>query len=506
MIWEKLDPQDNNYELTRNIFLRSLGFIYFVAFLSLNRQVLALIGQNGLLPAQLYLHRIQEYLGASTFHSFLEIPSLFWWNSNDALLLWGSYSGLFLSVLIMFGATNALLMAAIWFLYMSFVHIGQIFYGYGWETMTLEAGFLAIFLCPVRSILPNPKGYSAPVIIMWFYRWMLFRVMFGAGLIKIRGDQCWRDLTCLAYHYETQPLPNPISWYLHHMPMWFHQAGCLFNHFAELIVPWFYFAPRRIRHVAGIITIVFQIILILSGNLSFLNWLTIVIAIPLFAGRASGVPEVVGRASGPPEVPGRIPLLFRKVILTGVSILLIALSIYPIQNMISPNQVMNTSFDRLHLMNTYGAFGSVSKVRYEIIIEGTNDLVPDSYAHWKAYEFLAKPGDPKQRPPFIAPYQSRIDWQMWFAAFDNVPHDPWLIHFVYKLLKNDRDAISLIKYNPFQDRPPLYVRAEYYEYHFTKDRSNGAWWERKRIRTFLPPVTARDPQLQQFIKSQGWKL
>src|SRR5262249_48804626 len=187
-----------------------------------------------------------------------------------------------LSIAILGGATNAVLMAGQWFLYMSFVHIGQLFYGYGWETITLEAGFLAIFLCPIRSIRPNPSGYSAPKIVIRVYRWMLFRVMFGAGLIKIRGDECWRDLTCLAYHYETQPIPNPISWYLHHMPMGFHKAGCLFNHFCELIVPWFYFAPRRLRHAAGIFTILFQSILILSGNLSFLNWLTIVIAIPCF--------------------------------------------------------------------------------------------------------------------------------------------------------------------------------------------------------------------------------
>jgi Lipase maturation factor len=280
-----LEPPESRYHFTRNIFLRLLGFIYFVAFFSLNRQVLPLIGEDGILPAHLFLANARNELGGTLFHNFLEVPSIFWLNCSDSFLVISSYIGLILSVLIMGGVTNAVLMTVQWFLYMSFVHIGQLFYGYGWEIMTLEAGFLAIFLCPVRSLKPNPD-YPTPKIILWFYRWMLFRVMFGAGLIKIRGDECWRNLTCLAYHYETQPLPNPISWYLYRMPIWFHQGGCLFNHFAELLVPWFYFMPRKSRIAAGLVTIVFQFILILSGNLSFLNWLTIVITIPCFDDKA----------------------------------------------------------------------------------------------------------------------------------------------------------------------------------------------------------------------------
>lgn len=501
--WE---PAGTTYDITRNVFLRSLGFIYFVAFLSLNRQVLALLGKDGLLPATLFLQNLrQEWCGAS-FNCFGQLPSIFWFNCSDWLLLLLSWVGLALSVLIIAGATNAALMVFQWFLYMSFVHIGQVFYGYGWETMMLEAGFLAIFLCPLRSLRPNPPRYPTPIVLMWFYRWMIFRTMFGAGMIKIHGDECWRNLTCLAYHYETQPIPNPISWYLHHMPMWFHQCGCLFNHFVELIVPWFYFAPRRLRHVAGALTVLFQVILIISGNLSFLNWLTIVITIPCFDDRLLArffrmAPEPVAGTA----YPAPFAILARKVVLTCLTVLLLWLSYYPISNIFSSRQLMNASFNRLHLMNTYGAFGSVGTVRNEIILEGTTDSVPDDTARWKAYEFLAKPGDPARRPVFIAPYQSRIDWQIWFAAMEDPGENPWLLHLVYKLLKGDRGAIGLLKTNPFPGQPPRYIRADLYEYHFTRDHSKGLWWDRKLVGSYLPPLSAGDSRLQTIISAYGWK-
>lgn len=478
-LYHRLESPESSYQLTRTIFLRALGFIYFIAFLCANRQVLGLIGSDGLLPADFFLRRVANFLGGSAFHHFWELPSLFWWNSSDSFLVSCTYAGLILSLLLMAGVTNAVLAAALWFLYMSLVHIGQVFYGYGWETMLLEAGFLAIFLCPIRSFRPRPAGYPAPKIMIWFYRWMLFRVMLGAGLIKIRGDECWRNLTCLVYHYETQPLPNPISWYLHHQPLWFHQSGVLFNHFLELIVPWFYFAPRRFRHAAGLLTILFQTILIISGNLSFLNWLTIVIAIPCFD---DGFFSRKARAQQPAKTPRSA-----KVVLAALTVMLLWMSIPPALNMLSPHQAMNASFDQWNLINTYGAFGVVGRTRDEIVIEGS-----DNGADWKEYEFLAKPGDPKRRPPFIAPYQSRIDWQMWFAAMEDLSQNPWLVRFAEKLLHGDKLAIGLIRANPFPNSPPKYLRMELYEYHYTRDHSHGLWWDRILIGEYMPAVTLQD--------------
>src|SRR5262245_15801955 len=273
-----------------------------------------LLGSHGVLPIRTFIHDSR---------GFWDAPSLFFLSASDGVLTGTCFIGLGLSLAVLFGVTNALVTTALWAIYLSFVHVGQIFYGYGWEMLLCEAGFLGIFFCPLRTLSPW-KGAPSP-ILPYLVRWMLFRVMFGAGLIKIRGDECWRDLTCLAYHYETQPLPNPLSWYLHNMPMWFHKSGCLFNHFVELIVPWFYFAPRKIRHVAGLLTVVFQVILILSGNLSFLNWLTIVIAIPCFDDAALSFL----RKAGTPQVSGEIPAPnpARRIVLTCVPALLICLSI-----------------------------------------------------------------------------------------------------------------------------------------------------------------------------------
>ena len=476
----------NAYIRTRNVFLRALGGIYFVAFLSLNRQVAALLGSDGLLPADLYLERLRAHgLG------FVDLPSIFWWSCNDGLLVALSWVGLLVSALIVAGFANAIAMAGLWFLYMSFVHIGQVFYGYGWETMTLEAGFLAIFLSPLRRIRPSPDAPPPAILFVWL-RWMLFRVMFGAGLIKVRGDDCWRDLTCLVYHYETQPIPNPLSWYLHQMPLWFHQAGVLFNHAVELLVPLFYFGPRRVRIVAVLLTILFQVMLILSGNLSWLNGLTIVIAIGCLDDRFLG-------ARTPASPPAPLPAAQRGALI-GLSLLLAVLSVKPILNMASPRQVMNTSFDRLHLLNTYGAFGSVGRVRNEIVLEGSTDG-----ATWREYEFLAKPGDPARRPRVIAPYQSRIDWQVWFAAMQRPEDNPWLIHLIAKLLEGNNGAASLLAANPFDTAPPKYLRASLYRYRFASpdQRRQGLWWERERLGLYVPAMTRDDPRLVTYLEAAG---
>lgn len=488
-----------SYESTRFLLLRGMGFIYFFAYLSLALQVKPLIGENGILPAQLFIERVLSQLGGSHLDAFLQIPSVFWAGCPDAVLVTLAWLGVAASAAVMLGATNAGLMAVLWFLYMSFANIGQRWYGYGWETMTLEAGFLSIFCCPLASISPRARVRLSPILPLLF-RWMLFRVMFGAGLIKIRGDDCWRDLTCLIFHYETQPIPNPLSWYFHNMPAWFHEAGCFFNHIVELVVPFFYFAPRRLRHHAGFITVIFQFILILSGNLSFLNWLTIVITIPCFDdsvfARLSGFSRLFRRGDGMSPSDSRAHIIIARVLAALVALL----SIQPVANLLSRNQIMNSSFDRLSLVNTYGAFGSVGKIRNEIIIEGSDDGVT-----WKPYEFLAKPGDPKRRPALIAPYQSRIDWQIWFSAMSRPDREPWLIHFIYLLLKNDRPALGLLANNPFPAAPPRYIRCEFYEYHFTKDHRDGAWWTRKYLGPWLPPVSLSDANFIDYIRANGWK-
>jgi len=300
-------------------------------------------------------------------------------------------------------------------------------------------------------------------------------------------------------HYETQPLPNPLSPLLHFMPHAFHVAGVLFNHAAELAAPWFVFGPRRARHVAGAVLLLFQVTLILSGNLSFLNWLTIV---PILACFDDGLlarllpRRLAGRSDAPVGRARRVA--------SGALLLLVAwLSLGPVENLLSERQAMNTSFGAFDLVNTYGAFGTVGRVRDEIVFEGTDEAEVTAATRWKAYEFPAKPGDPDRRPPIVAPFQWRLDWSIWFAAMSGPEQYPWTLHFVWKLLHGDRATIALLANDPFPDRPPKFVRAELYRYEFAP-LGYRAWWKRERIGSWLPPLSADDPDLLEFLRRYRW--
>jgi Lipase maturation factor len=493
-----------SYWLTRFVILRLLGVVYFFAFLSLATQVLPLIGSNGLLPAGPFMQRVELYLGSGSA-AFGRLPSLFWLDASDPLLATLAWVGLGLSILLVLGFANAILLIALWALYMSYVHIGQDWYGYGWEIQLLETGFLAAFLCPLVDPRPFPRR-PPPVPVIWLFRWLTFRIMLGAGLIKIRGDECWRDLTCLYYHYETQPIPNPLSRYLHFMPKWFHRGGVLWNHVCELIAPWFGFGPRHIRHLAGVLMVTFQIILILSGNLSFLNYLTIV---PMIACLDDSflrrfLPGALVRRAE--RAAARAESSPAQSIAVGLLVIVVAvLSFYPVRNLFSSRQAMNTSFDRLNLVNTYGAFGSVGKERHEIVFEGTDDTTITGSSVWKEYEFKAKPGDPVRRPAIIAPYQPRLDWQIWFAAMSGPDRYPWTVHLIWKLLHGDAGALSLLASNPFPDHPPRYIRASYYRYEFAPPGNpEGVYWRRTPLGIWIPPLSADDERLQRFLMAHGW--
>jgi hypothetical protein len=447
--------------LTRWLFLRAVGLIYLVAFVSLWWQLMPLFGAHGVLPIATFVREIH----------FADAPSLFFIGSSDLFLRIACVVGVVLSLAVLFGVTNAVVMAILWAIYLSFVHVGQIFYGYGWEILLTETGFLAIFFCPLRTISPW-KGAPSGVPV-YLVRWLLFRVMLGAGLIKIRGDVCWRDLTCLVYHYETQPIPNPLSWLLHQAPPWFHKLGVLYNHFVELIVPFGLFGPRRVAMVAAAFIASFQIMLILSGNLSWLNWLTLSLCIVCFDDRAL-------RRKVPDQKPKRATIIVGWC-LAGVVLLL---SIPPTVNLLSPNQAMNDSFEPLNLVNTYGAFGSVGRVRHEVVLEGFDGTV------WREYSFACAPGDVMRRPCVIAPFQPRLDWQIWFAAMSSAEDEPWLIRLMVKLLEGDAAVLALMGPNPF-DRPPEKIRARLYEYHFTRFGEPG-WWKRQLVGEYLPPVTLEE--------------
>ncbi|MBI3273792.1 MAG: lipase maturation factor family protein [Candidatus Colwellbacteria bacterium] len=479
------------YWLTRLLLQRGLGIIYLIAFLVALNQFVPLLGEKGLLPVSQYLKQVR----------FWEAPSLFFFYHRDIFFRICASLGVILSLTVITGISEKYGMGVsmtvwglLWLLYLSFVNVGQTFYAFGWESMLLEAGFYAIFLGDLKT--------APSVIMIWLFNWMLFRTMFGAGLIKLRGDECWKNLTCLYYHYETQPMPNPLSWFFHWLPKGVHQFGVLFNHFAELIVPFAYFAPQPISAAAGLITLLFHGWLAVSGNFSFLGFLTMVIALSTLDDRL--LSKII-----PLHPPANLALWqgYQNAIYI-LAIIIAFLSIKPIKNLFSPYQAMNTSYNPIHLVNSYGAFGSITRPRYEVIIEGTADPVITLETKWEEYEFKGKPVKLDRLPPQIAPYHLRLDWLAWFAGFSHYYEHPWFIHLMAKLLKNDEAILGLLKTNPFPAAPPHFVRALRYEYHFTtpaQHRQNGNWWERNLVGLYFPVVSLNNPEFKKILQAQAWE-
>jgi hypothetical protein len=484
--------------------LRLLGIIYAVAFLVAINQILPLIGSDGLLPVGIFLDRVKEALGSST-SGFMCLPSLFWLGHSDTLLLVCAWFGFLLSLVVIAGFANVPILFVLWFLYMSFVHVGQEWYGYGWEIQLLETGFLAIFLCPLWDMRLFPKR-APPFAIIVLCRWLIFRIMLGAGLIKFRGDKIWRNGTALYYHFETQPLPGPLSRWFHFLPKGLLKAGVWFNWMAELAAPFFVFWPRVARTIAGIVIVLFQFTIILSGNLSLLNWLTIVPALACFDDdfwKKILPKRLVNKAFEAKKIAVSSKAMNTTAWI--VTLLVGMLSIEPAFNLLSPRQVMNTSYDPLELVNTYGAFGSVGTERYNVIFEGTMDESPTDSSHWKPYVYKGLPVKLDEIPPQVAPYQLRLDWQMWFASMATPEEYPWVYNLIWKLLHNDPNATGLFASNPFSNRPPRYIRAILYQYSFAKPGNpQHRWWHRKKLGLWIQPLSMNDTTLVNFIKGQQW--
>ena len=473
--------------LTRLLLQRGMAAIYLIAFLTVLLQGKPLIGARGLLP-------IPGFLEHTTFR---QAPSLFHWRYSDRLLDLVAWTGILVSACALLGLTEAgpiwLLVAAwlvLYVLYLSVMNAGQNFFGFGWESMLLEAGFFTAFLGP-RHTAPS----VIPVLIL---RWMLFRTELGAGLIKLRHDKCWRDLTCLYFHYETQPLPNPLSWYFHRLPKSAHRVGVLFSHFLQVVCPFGLFAPQPVASVAAGLCIMQQLWLIVSGNYSWLNWLTVVLGVAGFSDEVlhCGLPYISAPALHP------APLVF-TILLWALAAATLALSVRPTLNLFSRHQLMNFSYNPYHLVNTYGAFGSVSRDRYEIVLEGATDAIPTPATGWKEYGFKGKPGDLYRMPSQIAPYHLRLDWMVWFLPFTVAVtprgihvrgYEIWFVRFVQKLLSADPGILGLLRTDPFAGQPPALVRARFYRYSYTDPqtkRTTGAWWGRELLGEFLPPVNLR---------------
>jgi hypothetical protein len=468
-----------DYWFAREVLERGIAAIYLIAYVAAARQFRPLIGERGMLP-------VPEFVAG---HPFWTKPSVFHVHYSDRFFAAVSWFGAALSAAVLAGVADLvplwaamLIWLLLWLLYLSIVNVGQTWYGFGWESLLLEAGALAIFL--------GNDTTAPPVLVLWGVRWLLFRVEFGAGLIKMRGDPCWRDLTCLYYHHETQPMPGPLSWLFHHLPKPLHRVEVAGNHIAQLVVPFGLFAPQPWASVAAAVMIVTQLWLVASGNFAWLNWLTIVLACGAIddASAAAVLP-----VPGAPTLAGP-PAWFVGVVI-AFTVVVVMLSFWPVRNMLSSHQRMNASFNPFHLVNTYGAFGGIGRSRDELVIEGTDEAEITELTTWKEYEFKGKPSAVRRLPRQWAPYHLRLDWMMWFVAISPRYGQRWLGPFLLRLLENDRATLRLLRHNPFPDAPPRYVRAQLYRYRFTTLKEllrDRAWWHRTLLREYLPPLTLRN--------------
>lgn len=471
------------YEFARQVLQRGVAALFLIAFLSSFNQFPALLGARGLLPVSDYLEGFRA----------MRRPTLFRWRYSDRLLRAVCVAGMAIAALLVAGLPQLgppwlplIAFLALWLLYMSIVNVGQTFYGFGWEMLLLEAGFTVAFLGSDQT--------DPPRTILILVAWLVFRLEFGAGMIKIRGGREWRDLTALYYHHETQPMPGPLSRQAHLLPRPFHRLEVLGNHFAQLVVPFFLFAPQPVASAAAGIIIFTQLWLVASGNFAWLNWIAIVLAF-------AAVSDPVAHAVLPflplewheGSADGRETPVWWLAITLAATLLLVVLSYWPVRNLFSKRQLMNASFNRWQLVNTYGAFGTVTKQRIEIVVEGTLDEDPDESADWREYGFKGKPGDVRRLPRQWAPYHLRLDWLMWFLPLRTV-HEEWFYAFLAKLLEADRQVLRLLRHDPFDGGRPRWVRARSYLYRFAtraEFRDTGERWVRTPLYEAIPPLSLR---------------
>ena len=479
MTWTWFDATDAL--LAREVLQRGVAAVFLVAFVSTVNQFPALLGERGLLAVPAFLRRVR----------FRQSPSLFHWRYSDRLLLIVAWGGTLVAATLVVGLPQLgppwvpmVAFLLLWAGYLSIVNVGQTFTAFGWETLLLEAGFIVAFLGS-REVPP-----PAPVLL--FLCWLVFRLEFGAGMIKIRGGREWRDLTAMEFHHETQPMPGPFSWHAHRLPRWAHRVEVVGNHVVQLGVPWFLFAPQPVASIAAGLIILSQLWLIVTGNFAWLNWITVVLAFAAVSDTSlrAALPWLPSSGGAATDGSGSSPPWWTLLVL-AVTAGLVLLSIRPLINLFSRRQLMNASFNRYHLVNAYGAFGTVTKVRRELIVEGTDAADLGDETGWREYGFRGKPGDPLRRPPQFAPYHLRLDWLLWFLAL-GVRDTAWFERYLERLLQGDRAALALLRENPFPDGPPRWIRVTVWRYRFTtgrERRETGAWWVRTRLGVLVEPMS-----------------
>jgi hypothetical protein len=487
------------YTQTTSIFLRGLGLTYIAAFASMAAQVDGLIGSRGILPVADYLDTAQRVLGPGPA-TYCRLPTLLWLNSSDRALHALCWSGCLIGAVLFAGFVPAACTILLWLSYLSIVVAGQIFLGYQWDSLLLEAGFLAVLMAPWKVRLGR-AGDRPWWFTVWLVRWLVFRLMFQSGVVKLTShDPTWWNFSALDFHYETQPLPAWTSWYIHQMPARFHRLSVGFMFYAELLAPFFILGPRLIRLVGFASMVLLQLLIASTGNYGFFNLLAIVLCLTLLDDRDwewlrhHAIPRrspAVAEAENDSSVNGvgELCLIPRRLAVGSIGTIVIGFTTVEMLERIWPNVVpgaiveLDEHVRPLSIANSYGLFAVMTTERPEITVEGSEDGTS-----WKPYRFRWKPGDLDSRPRFTTPHMPRLDWQLWFAALSgHCRFVPWFLRFEQKLLEGEPEVLSLLGENPFPNRPPRYVRARLELYKFTR-RGAWDWWDREDRGLFCPPI------------------
>lgn len=479
---------EQTYALSAWLFARALSLIYLIAFLSLLGQAKGLWGSQGVMPMKPFVQAVEQSLGGQ---AYWQAPGVFWLSSSDQFIYGTALTGAIAAGAALLGIAQGWSLLFCWVLYLSFCSFGQEFMSFQWDALLCEAGFLALFAVPWNFDLTFTLARDPHWLVRGMFYLLLFKLMFLSGVVKLMsGDESWRDLTALSYHYWTQPLPNPISPFMNAMPLWFHRISAAGTFAIELVAPFFLAWPRARVWVAIPFALLSGLIL-LTGNYTFFNYLTLALCIWL-------VPDSVWERILPFSLHTEIsPMFPHPVVAVTMGILAFLSLIWCVRfwlpeevlSLISP--VLNVT-EVYHISNSYGLFANMTKTRPEIIIEGSADG-----QNWKEYEFKYKPGNIYRHPPVIAPFQPRLDWQMWFAALGGFRQNQWVGTLMIRMFQNAPDVMSFFSDNPFADKPPEYLRARVYDYTFTSPDeilNNGQWWNRKLVGDYTP--TVKRPQFQ----------
>ena len=472
------DNQPPRFDLVAWLFLRAMGLIYLIAFVSFGVQALGLIGSHGILPLSGFVGAANGQLGSERYWQF---PMVFWLSQSDFAIQATCWAGATLSLLLIFDIMPRVSSLLLYALYLSLFYAGQIFMGFQWDVLLLETGFLTFIL----SMATRPG--------IWLLRWLMFRFMFLSGAVKLlSGDPTWANLSALSYYFQTAPLPTPLAWYAYHLPSAVLKACTIGTFVIEIGLQFLIFFPRRLRFVAAFGILFLQVVILITGNYTFFNLLTMVLCLVLFddAALRKVLPKRFTQVvqSHAHEIrPGRIV----AYAVGAFALLIVPVSLAQLHavftgRMSTTAMWVADEIAPLHLVNTYGLFAVMTTTRPEIIFEGSNDGV-----NWSEYAFKYKPGDVMRAPRWNAPHQPRLDWQMWFAALGTAQENPWVMLFMQRLLENSPAVIALLGNNPFPHQPPKYVRAVVYDYRFSSSEEKektGAWWVRQVEGIYYPPM------------------